>query len=35
MYHALGYATVMHLQAAMTFEPVCNSSLDAPSRVSI
>jgi len=22
MYHSLGYATIMYLQAAMTFEPV-------------
>ena len=23
MYHALGYSTIMYLQAMMTFEPVC------------
>jgi len=27
MYHALGYATIMYLQAAMTFEPVRLPSL--------
>ena len=27
MYHALGYSTIMYLQAMMTFEPVSTTSL--------